>query len=398
MPVACALVEPYRRITLAVGLAMFVDASLYLAILPLLPHYAHEFGLGTLGVALVLSAYPAATPVVSIACIPLVPRIGARRIALASGLVMTVATIAFAFAPNAAVLIAARFVQGIASGTVWTSSMSWVTHNAPPERRGRESGIVMGMLSAGSIAGPGVGALAAWAGSAPAFLIVAVVSLVGVAVTAAAPAGTPVERERDLLSSARSVLRQPFARAAMLVAVLDTVAFGAIDLLVPLSLDDLGASTAAIAAAFTVGAVLGMFAGPVGGRLVDRIGAHRVAPKAALLIALSPLPLAFGLPAWAQLGMLVVIGPIFAVAAAAMYPLGSSGADSAGVEHIVVSGLMGASWATGFTSAPLVAGAVAGSAGRGAAFAVASILCLPLLALIVAATRAPALVRGPTSS
>ena len=32
--------------------------------------------------------------------------------------------------------------------------MAWVTHNAPPDQRGRESGIVMGMLSAGSIAGP----------------------------------------------------------------------------------------------------------------------------------------------------------------------------------------------------------------------------------------------------
>ena len=382
--------EPYRRITLAVGLAMFVDSSLYLAILPLLPHYAHEFGLGTLGVALVLSAYPAATPIVSLACIPLVPRIGARRIALASGVVMTLATVVFALAPNAEVLIGARFLQGIASGTVWTSSMAWVTHNAPADRRGRESGIVMGLLSAGSIAGPGVGALAAWAGSAPAFLIVAVVSLAGVAATAAAPAGTPVERERDLLSSARGVLRQPFARAAMLIAVLDTVAFGAIDLLVPLSLDKVGVTTAVIAAAFTGGAVLGMFAGPLGGRLVDRIGAHRVAPKAALLIALSPLPLAFGLPAWAQLGMLAVIGPVFAVAAAAMFPLGSAGADSAGVEHIVVSGLVGTSWATGFTTAPLVAGAVAGVAGRDAAFAVATVLCLPLLALIVASTRSPA--------
>ena len=384
--------EPYRRITLAVGLAMFVDSSLYLAILPLLPHYAHEFGLGTLGVALVLSAYPAATPIVSLACIPLVPRFGARRIALASGVVMTLATIAFALAPNVEVLVGARFLQGIASGTVWTSSMAWVTHNAPPDRRGRESGIVMGMLSAGAIAGPGIGALAAWAGSAPAFLIVAVVSLVGVGVTMAAPVGMPVDRERDLLSAARSVLRQPFARAAMLVAVLDTVAFGAIDLLVPLSLDDLGVTTAAIAAAFTIGAVLGMFAGPVGGRLVDRIGAHRVAPKAAFLIALSPLPLAFGLPGWAQLGVLVVIGPFFAVAAAAMYPLGSAGADSAGVEHIVVSGLMGTSWATGFTTAPLVAGAVAGLAGRGAAFAFASLLCVPVLALIVRNTRAPAAV------
>ena len=54
--------------------------------------------------------------------------------------------------------------------------MAWVTHNAPPNQRGRESGIVMGLLSAGSIAGPLVGAFASWAGTAPAFLCVAVLS------------------------------------------------------------------------------------------------------------------------------------------------------------------------------------------------------------------------------
>ena len=38
---------PYRRITLAVGVSMFVDASLYLAVLPLLPRYADQFHLDT---------------------------------------------------------------------------------------------------------------------------------------------------------------------------------------------------------------------------------------------------------------------------------------------------------------------------------------------------------------
>ena len=160
-------VPGYRRITVAVGLAMFIDASLYLAVLPLLPHYAHEFGFGTLGAALLIAAYPASVPVVSLGSMVLVPRVGARTTALWSAVLMTAATIGFAFAPGAWALILARFLQGAASGTVWTASMAWVTDNAPPDHRGRESGIVMGMLSAGSIAGPFVGALAAWVGTRP---------------------------------------------------------------------------------------------------------------------------------------------------------------------------------------------------------------------------------------
>ncbi len=380
----------YRRITIAVGLAMFVDSALYLAVLPLLPWYAYRFHLGTIGVAVLLASYPAAVPVVSLAGIPLVPRLGGRTIALASGVLMTVSTVAFAVAPNAGVLVAARFLQGIASGTVWTASMAWVTHNAPPDRRGRESGIVMGMLSAGSIAGPAVGALAAWVGSAPAFLIVAFVAGLGVVWTALAPAGRPVAAEPALRASVAGVLRQPLARAAFAMALIDPLAFATIDLLVPLDLGRMGVSTAAIAAALTAGAALGAVAGPVGGRLVDRLGAGRVGLAMAALIAAAPLPLAFGLPAGGQLATLVVFSPVFAVAAAAMFPLASSGADRAGVAHVVANGLQGAGWAIGSTVTPLAVGALAHTTGNGVAFVTASALCLPLVALLVRDTRAVA--------
>src|SRR3954464_494186 len=181
--------QPYRRITIAVGVSMFVDASLYLAVLPLLPRYAEQFNLDTFQIGVVVAAYPLSVPFVSLACIVLVPRIGARRISLWSAVLMTVSTVIFAWSPNAAVLILARFVQGFASGSIWTASMSWVTDNAPPDHRGRESGIGMGMLSAGSVAGPGIGALAATAGSAVAFGLVALFSGVGVLLTALDPAG-----------------------------------------------------------------------------------------------------------------------------------------------------------------------------------------------------------------
>ena len=180
-----------RRITLAVGVLMFVDASLYLAVIPLLPHYVERFGLSTLGAGVVVAAYPVTVPLVSLGCIVLVPRVGAKRITLVSAGLMSVATVIFAWAPNATVLVAARLVQGFASGSIWTGSMAWVTDNAPPGRRGRESGIVMGMLSAGSVAGPAVGALAAWAGQELAFGLVAAVSLLGVVLAALAPSGAP---------------------------------------------------------------------------------------------------------------------------------------------------------------------------------------------------------------
>lgn len=375
-------VKPHRRITLGVGLAMFVDAALYLAVLPLLPYYAHRFHLSTPGIALVVAAYPAASPLVSLACIPLVPRIGGRRIALASGIVMTSATIVFAFAPNAETLVAARFLQGLASGTVWTASMAWVTHNAPLDERGRESGIVMGMLSAGSIAGPLVGAFASWAGTEPAFLLVAVISALSLTVTALAPAGGAMQAGQRVGASISAALRQPFARAAIAMAVIDTVAFGTIDLLVPLDLGHLGASTAAIAAALTSGALLGAVVGPPGGRLVDRIGAGPVGLATAIAIAAFPIVLAFGLPRGGLLAVLVIGGPVFAIAASAMYPLASAGADQAQIPHVAVTGILGASWAVGFAAAPVAASLIASATSQAVAFSTSAALTLPLVWLV----------------
>ena len=182
---------------------MFVDAALYLAVIPLLPQYVDRFGLSTFQAGVVIAAYPVSVPLVSLGCIVLVPRVGARRITLVSAGLMTVATVIFAWAPNATVLVAARLVQGFASGSIWTGSMAWVTDNAPAGRRGRESGIVMGMLSAGSVAGPAVGALAAWAGQELAFGLVAAVSLLGVVLAALAPSGRVAGAPTRLETGAR---------------------------------------------------------------------------------------------------------------------------------------------------------------------------------------------------
>ncbi len=172
-----------------------------------------------------------------------------------------------------------------------------------------------------------------------------------------------------LLPSLAAALRQPFARAAVAMALVDTIAFGTIDLLVPLDLGHLGASTALIAAAITIGAMLGAAVGPPGGRLVDRVGAGPVGLVTAAIIALLPIVLAFGLSRDGLLAMLVVGGPVFTIAASAMYPLSSAGADSARIPHVAVTGLLGASWAVGFTLAPIAASLIASATSQAVAFA-----------------------------
>jgi MFS family permease len=379
-------VRSYRLITVAVGVGMFVDATLYLAVLPLLPTYAARFHFSTTGAAVLLAAYPAAAPILAIGGIWLLPRFGGRTVTLASAGVMTGATVAFALAPNTTVLIGARFMQGLASGAIWTASMAWVTYNAPAGRRGRESGIVMGMLSTGSVVGPGIGGLAAAAGTQIAFGLVAAVSAAGVVICIAAPAGLAVAREVAVRSSVGRALRQPAVRAALAVSLIDPLVFATIDLLVPLDLGRRGASTTMIATAFTVGAAIAAVTAPIAGRVVDRVGAGRVALVTGTVVALTPIPFAVGLSVTGELAMLVVLSPVFAAVAASIYPLASAGADTAGVAHGVVNAVLGSLWAVGFSVVPIAAGLTAERAGQSATFLVAAFLCLVPLSVLAAAT------------
>jgi len=335
----------------------------------------------------VLAAYPVSVPFVSFACVALVPRIGARRITLVSAVLMTVATAIFGWAPNVQTLVLARFVQGLASGTIWTASMAWVTDNAPADRRGQESGIVMGLLSAGSIAGPGIGALAAVIGSGVAFGMVAAIAAVGVVFTLIAPTGRAVVGERRMWSALVRGGRQPATLAALAITVIDLSAFGAVNLLVPIRLGHEGRSVAAIAAALAAGAVLGALVGPVAGRLVDRVGAAQVGLIAAFAVAACPVVLIFTASSDVQLAVLLIGGPLFSVVGASMFPLSSLGADRARVSHVTVMGLMGAVWAGGYTLVPLLIGAVAQVASAPLAFLLAVAICVPPLAVLARSRR-----------
>src|SRR5262249_40419663 len=154
--------------------------------------------------------------------------------------------------------------------------------------------------------GPGIGALAAVAGSETAFGLVAGVSAVGVVLTALAPEGRAVAGESEVFASIKRGAAQPATIAALAISVIDLCAFGAVDLLVPLLLGDTGTSVETIAAAFAAGAVLGAIVGPIAGRVVDRVGPGVVGVGCGCGVLLIPVLLAFGPATAVQLTLLVL--------------------------------------------------------------------------------------------
>ena len=105
-----------------------------------------------------------------------------------------------------------------------------------------------------------------------------------------------------------------------------------------------------------------------------------------------PIVLALTPPNWVQMAVLVVGGPMFAVVGSAIFPLSTLGADAAGVSHVTVTGLMGATWAAGFTIVPVALGVVADWSSPGAAYAVVVAAIVPVMLVLTRNVRRSALV------
>src|SRR5450432_908981 len=94
-------------------------------------------------------------------------RLGAKRIFMAGFAVFTAASVACALAPNAAILIAARAIQGFGAAILVPNSLALLSHAYPDQkRRGRAVGIWAAGASVALIAGPLIGggliALVGW--------------------------------------------------------------------------------------------------------------------------------------------------------------------------------------------------------------------------------------------
>ncbi len=94
-------------------------------------------------------------------------RLGAKKIFMAGFVIFTAASLACALAPTAAILIAARAVQGVGAAILVPNSLALLNHAYPDEReRSRAVGIWAAgaslALTAGPLAGGGLIALVGW--------------------------------------------------------------------------------------------------------------------------------------------------------------------------------------------------------------------------------------------
>src|ERR1700734_1362165 len=111
---------------LLIGGLIGVSAAAQFALVPVVPVYARRLGLSGFEQGLVLGATGLAALAVSVPAGTLSDRFGPRRITLAAGLLMAVASAAQALAGNFPALFASRLVFGAGYGMVWTAGLVWL--------------------------------------------------------------------------------------------------------------------------------------------------------------------------------------------------------------------------------------------------------------------------------
>jgi predicted MFS family arabinose efflux permease len=374
-----------RRLLFLACAIVFVDTTFFAAITPLLPHFEEEFVLSKSGAGVLAAACPAGTLVGAIPGGYLAARAGVRATVLLGLTLMTVSSVAFAFAGSIVVLDAARFLQGLAGAFSWAGALAWVASAAPPDRRGEMIGTTMGAAVAGALAGPVVGTVGAAIGIAPTFCGVAVVGVVlagwALSTPPAPPEGTSPPRELiGALADGR------VAAGVWLVAV-PGLMFGTIAVLVPLRLDDLGVTAGAIGAAWLTAALLESGVNPVVGRISDRRG--RLFPCLVGLTGGTVLMLLFPWPsrAWQLAALVIVAAPTIGMLYAPSMALLSDAAEALGIAQGFAFALSNLGWSIGQTAGAAAGARVADATSDTVTYVVLSALCLATLAGVVRARR-----------
>lgn len=263
-----------------------------MVVTPVLPRIAEQLGTDASLLGTLVTAYAVATGLVAFVAGPVSDAVGRRRILLWGTAAMAVALALHGLGTTFGALLAVRALAGAAGGLLSGAAVAYVGDAFPPERRGWANGWVMSGMAAGQILGIPAGALLAdRLGYRAPFLVFAAVMVATLALVWLRLPQPDVERSGPLsvgsaLAGYRALLTRSDVRASSFVFVLMFGGTALFTVYLPTFLEArAGMSPDAVAGLFLVGGLASVVAGPLSGRLSDRLGRRRVIVAASLVVA-----------------------------------------------------------------------------------------------------------------
>ncbi|MBG6083508.1 MFS transporter [Zhihengliuella flava] len=141
--------------------AAFVIAIGFGIIAPILPQYAASFDVSLAAAGFIVSVFALTRLAFAPVSGRLTERLGEPVVYVGGVLLVAISTILVGLAPNYELLILFRGLGGIGSTMFTVSAMALIARLAPPQIRGRISGLYAGAFLMGNIAGPVIGGLLA---------------------------------------------------------------------------------------------------------------------------------------------------------------------------------------------------------------------------------------------
>ena len=370
-----------RRLLILASTIVFVDTMFFAAVVPLLPTLSDEFDLSKTAAGILSGAYAAGTLVAAVPAGLFASRVGVRPTVVAGLGLMAGSGVVFAVANDVVLLDAARFVQGVGGACSWAGALGWLIGVAPRERRGQLIGSAMAFAIAGVLFGPVLGGAAVGLGRGPVFGAVAIAGLGLIALTLRLPAPhtaiSGTAREKLTVLSA-----VPGVRVGMILILIPGLVFGAVDVLVPLRLDELGAGAGAIAAIFLIAAATEAAVNPLAGHMSDRYGRMTPSKVGLATSAVASLVLIAPGQAWVLGVVFVIAAPAIGILWSPAMAMLSDGAEGAGIDQGLAFGIVNLGWGLGHTFGSVGGPALADVTNDAVTYCVLAATCAGALALL----------------
>jgi multidrug resistance protein len=273
---------------------VFIDLIGFGIIIPMLPFYAEAYGASAFQVGLLATSFSLMQFLFAPLWGRLSDRIGRRPVILAGLLGSAMSYLAFGLADTLTMLFAARILAGIAGANIPTAQ-AFIADSTTAENRARGMGMIGAAFGLGFILGPAIGGfLSHWGYHVPAFFAAALSLGNFIAGWFLLPESLPSEKRGTRQTAGRleafqGALARPALPLVLLFSFLVMMAFSAFEAMFALfaaARFGYGATTIGYLFAW-VGIVLAVVQGLLVGRVVPRVGEHRLVPAAILLMALA---------------------------------------------------------------------------------------------------------------